>query len=140
MSEIMFILHQLSKFDYENLRLKIEHWEQDNPTAMYLYQPFVSSEDSSNTSENDNNQTLLYIHQEGWQQELLSIYGNTISLMDATYKTTKDEMTLFLSLLELMLVTVLWQILLRNQSRRRTFQKLLVCCFLGTHIRAHHVL
>jgi len=86
---------QLSKYDQENLRLKIEHWKQDNPTAMYFYRPFVSSEDSSNTSENDNNQTLLYIHQEAWQQELLSRYGNTISLMDATYKTTKYEIALF---------------------------------------------
>ena len=32
---------------------------------------------------------LLWIHQSKWQQELLARYGNTISLIDATYKTTK---------------------------------------------------
>ena len=40
-------------------------------------------------------QTLLYVHQEPWQQQLLKRYGNTISLMDATYKTTKYELALF---------------------------------------------
>ena len=35
-------------------------------------------------------QTLLYVHQEPWQQELMVKYGNTIS-----YKTTKIELALF---------------------------------------------
>ena len=38
---------------------------------------------------------MLWIHQEKWQQELLTKYGNDISLMDATYKTTKYELPLF---------------------------------------------
>ena len=37
----------------------------------------------------------MYIHQEKWQQDLLLKYGNTISLIDATYKTTKYELPLF---------------------------------------------
>ena len=45
--------------------------------------------------ENSFTQTLLYVHQEPWQQQLLKCYGNTISLMDATYKTTKYELALF---------------------------------------------
>ena len=40
-------------------------------------------------------QTLLWIHQESWQQDLLIKYGNTITLMDATYKTTQYELALF---------------------------------------------
>ena len=80
---------QLSKFDQENLKLKIERWKQDNPTSLYFYRPFINSEVS------DNSQTLLFVHQEVWQQDLLSRYGNTISLMDATYKTTKYEVALF---------------------------------------------
>ncbi len=40
-------------------------------------------------------QSLLYVHQEPWQQTLMVKYGNTISLMDATYKTTKYELALF---------------------------------------------
>ena len=60
------------------------------------YRPFISPEDISSTSENNSNQTLLFVHQEAWQQDLLSKYGNTISLMDATYKTTtKYEIALF---------------------------------------------
>lgn len=43
----------------------------------------------------DFEQSLLYIHQEKWQQDLLLKYGNTISLIDATYKTTKYELPLF---------------------------------------------
>ena len=86
---------QLSKFNQENLRLKIKHWKQDNPTALHFYRPFISSEDTSSSSENNSNQTLLFVHQEAWQQDLLSKYGNTISLKDATYKTTKYEIALF---------------------------------------------
>ena len=40
-------------------------------------------------------QNLLYVHQEKWQQDLLLRYGNTISLIDATYKTTKYDLALF---------------------------------------------
>ena len=38
--------------------------------------------------------TLLYVHQEKWQQDLLLKYGNTLSLIDATYKTTKYNIAL----------------------------------------------
>ena len=37
----------------------------------------------------------MWVHQTGWQKELLSRYGNTISLIDATYKTTRYELALF---------------------------------------------
>ncbi len=40
-------------------------------------------------------QNLLWIHQSKWQQQLLGRYGNTISLIDATYKTTKYDLALF---------------------------------------------
>ena len=40
-------------------------------------------------------QTLLYVHQEQWQQHLLRRYRNTIVLIDATYKTTKYELPMF---------------------------------------------
>ena len=35
------------------------------------------------------NQTLLWVHHDKWQAELLVKLGNTITLIDATYKTTK---------------------------------------------------
>ena len=40
-------------------------------------------------------QTLLWVHQTEWQKQLLSRYGNTISLVDATYKTTQYDLALF---------------------------------------------
>ena len=40
-------------------------------------------------------QSLLLIHQEQWQKELLEKYGNDISLIDATYKTTRYDIALF---------------------------------------------
>ena len=40
-------------------------------------------------------QTLLWIQQEEWQQNLMVRYGNTMSLIDATYKTTKYDLPLF---------------------------------------------
>ena len=40
-------------------------------------------------------QKLIWIHQEEWQQKLCLKYGNTISLIDATYKTTKYDLPLF---------------------------------------------
>ena len=40
-------------------------------------------------------QTFLWIHQEKWQRDLLVKFGNTITLIDATYKTTKYEVALF---------------------------------------------
>ena len=96
MSEITSILLNVHANcrDQEHLRLKIEQWKQDNSNSLYFYRPLINAEDHSSTSENDN-QTLLFVHQEAWQQDLLSRYGNTISLMDATYKTTKYEVALF---------------------------------------------
>lgn len=40
-------------------------------------------------------QTLLWVHQEEWQRDLLVKFGNIITLIDATYKTTKYEVPLF---------------------------------------------
>ena len=40
-------------------------------------------------------QTLLLVHQEQWQRELLGKYGNEICLIDATYKTTRYAIALF---------------------------------------------
>ena len=40
-------------------------------------------------------QTFLYIHQTQWQKKLLERYGNNISLIDATYKTTRYDLALF---------------------------------------------
>lgn len=40
-------------------------------------------------------QSFLYVHQASWQKRLLERYGNTICLLDATYKTTQYDLALF---------------------------------------------
>ena len=50
---------------------------------------------SDSFNEIEHTQTLLWVHQEAWQKDLLTKYGNTITLIDATYKTTKYELPLF---------------------------------------------
>ena len=47
------------------------------------------------TDTDQNEQNLLWIHQSKWQQQLLARYGNTISSIDATYKTTKYDLAVF---------------------------------------------
>ena len=38
---------------------------------------------------------LLFAHQTAWQKHLMNLYGNEISLLDATYKTMRYELPLF---------------------------------------------
>lgn len=38
---------------------------------------------------------LLFIHQTAWQSRLLARYGNDLTFLDATYKTTKYALPLF---------------------------------------------
>lgn len=44
---------------------------------------------------NTYDQPLLWVYQTDWQKELLTRHGNSISLIDATYKTTRYELALF---------------------------------------------
>lgn len=78
---------------------KIEMWKKQSSQTHFYFQPYKSSAeetDECHTPKQSNlTQTLLYVHREPWQQQLLKRYGNTISLMDATYKTTKYELALF---------------------------------------------
>ena len=75
--------------------------EKDDPERLFLFRPFTESEPDVDTRQNSPKtseappSSLLFIHQNTWQQKLLIKYGNTISLLDATYKTTKYELPLF---------------------------------------------
>ena len=40
-------------------------------------------------------ESLLFVYQAKWQQRLLLKYGNELSLIDATYKTTRYALPLF---------------------------------------------
>lgn len=115
----------LSKLDQENLRLKVEEWHKTSPQSSHYFRPFIKPvlEDlvlSGKKSVANHvpgtyvgksgcsdewvryegvsercKQTLLWIHQENWQKDLLVKYGNTMTLIDATYKTTRYDLALF---------------------------------------------
>ncbi len=106
---------QLSCLDQENLRLKIEQWNQSDVENKHFFRPYLLKEQSEMTSINedenknrnhkdkamfvgngadgdasisdDNNfeQSLLWVYRSTWQKQLMARYGNTISLIDATY-------------------------------------------------------
>ena len=78
---------RMSKLDQENLLIKMKEWETKSPSSNFHFRPHSINGDTSNN--------LLFVHQEKWQQDLLVKYGNQISLLDATYKTTKHALYLF---------------------------------------------
>ena len=65
---------QLSDLDQESLQLKIELWKKQASTSLFYFHPYKSavldSEKEGHSAEEENSltQTLLYIHQEPWQQ------------------------------------------------------------------------
>ena len=82
----------LSKFDQENLKMKIEAWRELDPQSQFYFRPFVKNdiveEDfiDEKVLTKEYEQPLLWVHQTKWQQEMLLKYGNIMTLMDATYK------------------------------------------------------
>ena len=92
---------ELSKLDQENLKLKIEKWKK-SLSSSHFFRPFIERKEQKELENGDDefteplySQTLLWVHQEEWQKELLVKFGNVITLIDATYKTTKYEVPLF---------------------------------------------
>ena len=90
---------ELSKFDQQNLQLKIEEWKASHSNSLFYFRPYKCNPntDTEGTSfvPNEGDETLLYVQQESWQKSQLVQYGNTVTLMDATYKTTKYSIPLF---------------------------------------------
>ena len=80
-----------SKDDQESLRQKIIEW-QAMSTANFFYR--TKSKNCNNVNATGNDKFLL-VHQEVWQQRLLSRYGSDLVLIDATYKTIKYALPLF---------------------------------------------
>ena len=70
------------------MALKIAEYQKISPETKIHFQPFTKSEGKTDSQE------LLWVHQEPWQLELLINYGNTVSMIDATYKTTKYDLPL----------------------------------------------
>ena len=82
---------EFSKFDQDNLKAKIENWEQNGSKASHFFRPYMCMKEDSTEIISE----LLWVHQEEWQKELMCKYGNCISLIDATYKTTQYDLPLF---------------------------------------------
>ena len=94
---------------------KVEEWQQANPSDNFFFRPYqdmqlaentamVKKPDPANEDEGDEaiemkeetqGQTLLFVHQTEWQRRLLRKYGNSLCLLDATYKTTRYALPLF---------------------------------------------
>lgn len=70
---------KLSLVDKENVFLKVAEYHKLSPEAKIYFQPPTKSDENENSTE------LLWVYQEPWQQELLIKYGNTMSMIDATY-------------------------------------------------------
>ena len=77
--------------DQENIRLKIQQWQNEDLHRNFFYRPATFLND-----EKDHNKNFLFIHQEGFQKYLMNMYGNTLCLLDATYKTSKYALPLFM--------------------------------------------
>ena len=78
--------------NYQNL-IKKTYRSKLMQSSQFLILPSIASE---SVEVGQFSQRLLWVHQEDWQQKLCVKYGNTISLIDATYKTTKYDLPLFL--------------------------------------------
>ena len=82
------------KDDQEALRRKIENWQKASPETKFYYRT-CSPACEDQELETSQKSTFLFVHQEPWQQRLLTRYGSNLVLMDATYKTTKYALPLF---------------------------------------------
>jgi len=79
-------------------KIGILKFKKDSPNSSFYFRPYTESTKVSDTGQNLFDDTL-YVHQEPWQQQKVKC-GNTLYLMDATYKTTKYELALLLWLLK----------------------------------------
>jgi len=105
-----------SKMDQENLEKKLEEWKRDNQNDKFYFRGCKESNipDQENleekvkiehgrdgddilTTDQQSNcaNELLFVQQTEWQAELLKKYGNEISFLDATYKTSRYALPLF---------------------------------------------
>lgn len=82
---------KLSELDQENLRAKVDEWKKEEDCCRHFYFRPATEETEDTAGEN-----FLFIHQEDWQRRLMKMYGNAVSLLDATYRTTKYNLPFFM--------------------------------------------
>jgi hypothetical protein len=81
-------LHGL--LDQEFFMTKVEVWKKDRPDDAWYVRLSECAED-----DNISKSTLLVVYQTAWQRRLLSLYGQELVFLDATYKTTQYAIPLF---------------------------------------------
>ena len=105
------IKHRLSKIDQENVASNLGKWKKENPEDNFFFRPYelnpnyndkqLEEEDCDEdegitiNEQSSLKHSLLFVHQSVWQRQLLAKYGNSLCLLDATYKTTKYALPLF---------------------------------------------
>lgn len=75
--------------DQEKLKVILDGWRDDGDIVYYRPSSYGVSNDAGNVR-------FLLVFQTRNQRNLLSRYGNEICLFDATYKTTRYSLPLFL--------------------------------------------
>ena len=71
--------------DQEVLTAQVDAYAKERPGDFWFFR----------SSSGDDTQTLLLIHQNEWQQRLLARYGQELTFLDATYRTTRYAIPLF---------------------------------------------
>ncbi|WAR12531.1 hypothetical protein MAR_026711 [Mya arenaria] len=78
--------HIFSMEDQENLKQNVVKWRNEEPDDNFFFVP---------SPKDDEGEDFLFVCQTAWQRRLLSIDGNEICLMDATYGICKSEVALY---------------------------------------------
>ncbi|XP_043930240.1 uncharacterized protein LOC122804449 isoform X1 [Protopterus annectens] len=78
-----------SKLDQENILHLVQNWQKQTPNCSIFCRANSVSE------ANSVQQNFLFCYQTDWQKKLLKKYGNQITLLDATYRTTRYALPLF---------------------------------------------
>ncbi|RMX36463.1 hypothetical protein pdam_00010007 [Pocillopora damicornis] len=109
------VKERFSKIDQEDLQEKVKLWREISPEDYFEFQPYVTyneegeerngdDDDSSRSDGEEDDEDIilktptkgfLFAHQMKDQRRLLERYGNEISMLDATYKTTKYSLPIF---------------------------------------------
>ena len=76
--------------DQDDLERRIALWEVQDPEAKFFLRKFSRADNPDQSLD-----SFLFVSQEGWQRELLVKYGQSIFLLDATYKCTQYSLPLF---------------------------------------------
>ncbi|CAG2191830.1 unnamed protein product [Mytilus edulis] len=88
---------RFSKNDQQNLQCLVRKWEAEYTLDTFFLR--LGSDGKQKEKINDDVEEVpqfLFVHQSETQKRLLNIYGQEICLLDATYKTSRYDLPLFL--------------------------------------------